>query len=153
MKTHMNKCNSTVVQFIRYVIVGGGAAVIQWGLLVLLKELFGTNANLANAVGFVGGLVFNYLISTRWVFDSSSVKNKGVELSAFALIVIVGLGINQGLIWLFDKALSGHELFGGLIPQDKYYLVGQVLATAIAFFWNFFARKYLIYNNNEEEQH
>ena len=148
----LNKSNSTAAQFKRYVFVGGGATVVQWGILVLLKEAFGINANLANAVGFVGGLVFNYIISSIWVFDTSSVKNKAAEFSAFALIGVVGLLINQGLIWLFDKALTGKDLFGGIIPQNKYYLVGQVIATSLAFFWNFFARKYLLYNKTEEKQ-
>jgi putative flippase GtrA len=80
------------------------------------------------------------------------VKNKAAEFSAFALIGVVGLLINQGLIWLFDKALTGKDLFGGIIPQNKYYLVGQVIATGLAFFWNFFARKYLLYNKTEEKQ-
>jgi len=43
----LNKSNSTAAQFIRYVFVGGGATVVQWGILVLLKEAFGINANLA----------------------------------------------------------------------------------------------------------
>ncbi|MBQ8967097.1 GtrA family protein [Ruminococcus sp.] len=145
---------SGVRQFIRYVFVGGGATVVQWGLLVLLKEVFDMNANLANAIGFVGGLVFNYVISTLWVFDNSTavVKNKAAEFMAFALIGVVGLGINQGLIWLFDKYFADRSLFGGLLPEDKYYLVGQVLATGLAFFWNFFARKYLLYNRTEEQK-
>ena len=150
---HLNishKPESTSAQFIRYVFVGGGAAFVQWGLLVLLKEAVGLDANIANAVGFIGGLVFNYIISTLWVFDNSAVKNKAAEFTAFALIGVVGLGINQVMIWLFDKALSDSKLFGGLIAADKYYLIGQVLATGIAFFWNFFARKYLLYNKREE---
>ena len=145
-----HKPNSTAAQFIRYVFVGGGAAFVQLGLLVLLKEGFEIDANIANAVGFVGGLVFNYIISTLWVFDNSTVMDKAVEFISFALIGLVGLGINQGMIWLFDKALSDIALFGGLIPADKYYLIGQIVATGIAFFWNFFARKYLLYNKKEE---
>lgn len=153
MKTLMsrtNRSNSTVAQFIRYVIVGGGATVIQWGLLVLLKEFCGLNANTANAIGFIGGMIFNYLISTIWVFDKSTVKNKGVEFIAFAMIGVVGLGINQGFIWLFDKTFAERHIFSGLLPADKYYLVGQVFATGISFFWNFFVRKYLLYNKTEE---
>lgn len=142
----LKKTNSTLGQFIRYVFVGGGATVVQWGLLVLLKEVFHMDANIANLIGFVGGLVFNYVISTLWVFDHNAIQNRAAEFAAFALIGVVGLGINQGLIWLFDKPLAQAQVFGKLLPADKYYLVGQVLATGIAFFWNFFARKYLLYN-------
>ncbi|WP_295152678.1 GtrA family protein [uncultured Ruminococcus sp.] len=152
MNSLTRKTDNTIAQFIRYVFVGGGATVVQWGLLVVLKEFCGMNANIANAIGFIGGLIFNYVISTLWVFDNSAVKNKAAEFTAFALIGVVGLGINQGIIWLFDKTLAEREVFGDLLPASKYYLVGQVLATGIAFFWNFFARKYLIYNKTEEKQ-
>ena len=152
MNSLTRKTDNTIAQFIRYVFVGGGATVVQWGLLVVLKEYCGMNANIANAIGFIGGLIFNYVISTLWVFDNSAVKNKAAEFTAFALIGVVGLGINQGIIWLFDKTLAERKVFGDLLPASKYYLVGQVIATGIAFFWNFFARKYLIYNKTEEKQ-
>lgn len=142
----LHRSKSTVIQFVRYLFVGGGATIVQWGLLVLFKEVFGLNANAANMVGFAGGLIFNYIISTLWVFDNSAVKNKAAEFTVFALIGIVGLGINQGLIWLFDKPIANKKVFGAFLPSDKYYLVGQVSATALAFFWNFFARKYLLYS-------
>ena len=146
------KSDNTIVQFLRYVVVGGGATVVQWGLLIILKELCGLDANIANAIGFLGGLTFNYLISTKWVFDTSGVTNRAAEITAFVLIGIVGLGINQGVIWLFDKPLAKAKVFGSLIPADKYYLIGQVIATGIAFFWNFFARKYLIYNKGDKQK-
>ncbi|MBQ7529992.1 GtrA family protein [bacterium] len=142
----INKSSSTAIQFFRYIFVGGGATVLHWGLLLFFREWVGLDANVANAIGFMGGLICNYLISTYWVFDASSIENKGVEFTAFAVIGVVGLGINQAIIWLFDKPLARMEFFESLLPADKYYIVGQVLATAVAFFWNFFARKYLLYN-------
>lgn len=145
-KLFINKTDSTFIQFFRYIFVGGGATVVQYLILILLRECFGIDANIANAFGFVGGLVTNYFISTYWVFDKSTLKNKGVEFAAFALIGIVGFGINQGLIWLFDKPLASKNALGGIIPVKQYYLVGQVLATGITFFWNFFARKILLFS-------
>lgn len=145
----VNKTESTPVQFFRYIFVGGGATIVQWGLLIILKEFVGLDANLANIIGFAGGLICNYLISTLWVFDNSAVKNKAAEFTAFALIGLVGLGINQGLIWLFDKPLANKKVLGAFLPSDKYYFVGQVLATGLSFFWNFFARKYLLYSGRK----
>lgn len=147
----VGKTDSTFVQFFRYIFVGGGATVVQWGLLIIFKELVGLDANIANMIGFFGGLISNYLVSKLWVFDeeSATVKNKGAEFAAFCLIGVVGFGINQGLIWLFDKPLADAKVFGSLLPADKYYLIGQVAATALAFFWNFFARKFLLYNKKD----
>lgn len=145
------KTDNTIIQFIRYVFVGGAATVVQYLILILLVELFGVNANVSNGFGFAGGLLTNYFISTYWVFDNSSVKNKAGEFTVFALIGIVGLGINQALIWLFDKQLAEVSILGGIIPADKYYIIGQVIATALVFFWNFFARKLLLYNNKPDK--
>lgn len=147
----VNKTNNTAVQFFRYIFVGGGATVVQYLILIALKEAFGVNVNLANAVGFIGGLITNYIISKYWVFDKSTVNNKAAEFTAFALIGVVGLGINQGLIWLFDNPLADKKIFGSVIPARFYYLVGQVIATGITFFWNFFARKLLLYNKKAED--
>ena len=72
-KIFVNKTNSTAIQFFRYIFVGGGATIVQYVILILFKEAFGIDANIANAIGFVGGLITNYLISTYWVFDKSVV--------------------------------------------------------------------------------
>lgn len=142
------KTQNTCIQFFRYVFVGGGATIVQWGLLILFKEIAGMNANLANLIGFLGGLICNYLVSLIWVFDKdkSAIKSKYGEFLAFTLIGVVGLGINQGIIWLFDNPLANSKALWDWLPTGKYYLIGQVIATAVAFLWNFFSRKYLLYN-------
>ena len=151
----MNKdgTKKTIGEFIRYIFVGGGATVVHWGVLIVLKELFKLDANFANLIGFCCGLLFNYIVSTIWVFDKAeaTVDNKLGELSIFSIIGVVGLGINQFFIWLFDKALANKEILFGIIPTDKNYLIGQVIATGVAFFWNFFARKYILYNKKGTE--
>ena len=151
----MNKDDTkkTIGEFIRYIFVGGGATIVQWGVLIVLKELFKLDANFANLIGFCCGLLFNYIVSTIWVFDKAeaTVDNKLVELSIFSIIGVVGLGINQFFIWLFDKELANKEILFGIIPTDKNYLIGQVIATGVAFFWNFFARKYILYNKKGTE--
>lgn len=143
-----NNTKKTLGEFIRYIFVGGGATIVHWLVLIILREALKIDANLANLVGFCCGLTFNYIISTLWVFDKNEAKvdNKLVELSVFSIIGVVGLGINQFFIWLFDKALADKDVLFGLIPTDKNYLIGQVIATGVAFFWNFFARKYILYN-------
>ena len=64
----------TLGEFIKYIFVGGGATIVQWGVLIVLKELFKMDANLANFIGFCCGLAFNYIISTVWVFDKNEAK-------------------------------------------------------------------------------
>ena len=144
------KTNNTFVQFFRYIFVGGFATVVHYFVLIFFTEVFGINANISNLIAFTIGLIVNYIISTLWVFDKGKVNNKWIEFLIFAIIGVVGLGINQFFIWLFDNPFREMAifdgLFGGFITVDKYYIIGQVIATGVSFIWNFVARKFILYN-------
>ncbi len=136
---------NTLIQFFRYLFVGGFATVVDWGVSFLLfRFAFGGKTELgwvANSLSFVAGLIVNYLISTFWIFKNSNVKNKFVEFISFAAIGAVGLlltiGITKGFeVWLGDKT-------------DWYQMIAKVISTGVAFFWNFFARKILLYSKKK----
>ena len=137
------KTDNTFIQFFRYLFVGGAATVVDWGSsYIIFRFVFGNKyAVAANVISFILGLVTNYLISTVWVFDGSKVKNKFAEFLSFAAIGVVGLLLTIGITKLFEIKRSD--------VTDLYQLIGKVVSTAAAFFWNFFARKYLIYNNKK----
>ena len=82
---------NTLIQFFRYLFVGGFATVVDWGVSFLLfRFAFGEKMEMAwvaNSLSFVAGLIVNYLISTFWIFKNSNVKNKFVEFISFAAIL------------------------------------------------------------------
>ncbi|MCQ2469173.1 MAG: GtrA family protein [Ruminococcus sp.] len=136
---------NTLIQFFRYLFVGGFATVVDWGVSFLLfRFAFGEKMEMAwvaNSLSFVAGLIVNYLISTFWIFKNSNVKNKFVEFISFAAIGAVGLlltiGITKGFeVWLGDKT-------------DWFQMIAKVISTGVAFFWNFFARKILLYSKKK----
>ncbi len=145
------KTDNTLIQFFRYVFVGGLAAVFDWGISSLLFFFaFGaetgavfsffpwlTFSMVANGGGFVGGLVLNYILSTCFVFQNSNVKNRFLEFLSFAAIGLVGLLITLLITWCFELALAD--------TTSMFQLIGKVVSTAVAFLWNFFARKILLY--------
>ena len=141
--------DNTFVQFFRYIFVGGFAFGVDYGVLTLLVEAFGFNAKLAAVISFVLGLAVNYILSTFWIFKNSKINNRLAEFAAFALIGVIGLGINELIIWLFDDIIAPHKPIG-FIPEDKYYLIGKLVSTVIVFVWNFAARKFIIFNKNKE---
>ena len=148
--------DNTFIQFFRYLFVGGFAFVVDYGTLMLLVEVFGFNTKLAAVVAFILGLAVNYILSTLWIFKNSKIENRLAEFAAFALIGVIGLGINELIIWLFDDVIAPHQPIG-FIPQDKYYMIGKLVSTVIVFIWNFAARKFIIFNknnnsNSKEEQ-
>ena len=122
-----------LVQFVRYCFVGGFAFVVDFGLLYILTEYAGLPSLLSATLSFISGLLVNYVISCIWVFSNSKFKNRLVEFLFFAAIGVVGLLLNDALIWLFTDCIGTH------------YMFSKIVAAAIVYLWNFFARKYLVF--------
>ena len=148
----------TGIQFFRSLFVGGVATIADMAVMVLLKELFGMSESLAAVFSFIVGLTVNYIISTFWVFAKAKVKNRAADFLAFTMISIIGLGLTQLIIAPFaEKGILGegilvsNAVFGSLVPVDKYYIIGKMLAVVLVYMWNFFARKYFLYNKSEKQ--
>ena len=128
------KTDSTYFQLIRYTFVGGLAFFVDFGTLYLLTELFHLHYLLSAGIAFLLGLFTNYLLSIRWVFTTRSVRSKKVEFLVFAVIGLIGLGLNELFLWIFTDLLG------------IYYLLSKILTTIMVYLWNFFARKYILFN-------
>jgi putative flippase GtrA len=118
--------NNAIVQLFRYGFVGGIAFLFDFCGLLLLVRL-GVHYLLAAAISFTLGLAVNYLISILWVFPSSS--RRATEAILFTVIGIVGLGLNEIIIWF------GHDVLGLAVAWSK------IISTALVFFWNFILRR------------
>ncbi len=132
--------NNTLIQFFRYIFVGGFATIVDWGLSAFLfyavfKEQYPVAAN---SLSFAAGLIVNYLLSTFWIFKESKVKSKIAEFMGFALIGLVGLLITAGITLLFKHLL--------METTSAYQIIGKITATAVSFLWNFGARKVLLFS-------
>ena len=134
---------NTLIQFFRYCFVGGAATVVDWGISALLFfAVFDQHyAILANGWSFVAGLLANYFLSTFWVFRSSKVQSRLVEFLAFAAIGVVGLLLTIGITKVSEITLGN--------ITSAYQMIGKVVSTMVAFLWNFFARKYLLFSKKE----
>jgi len=131
------KTDNSYLQLFRYTFVGGFAFIVDFGLLIFLTEYFHVYYLLSAGIAFVVGLVVNYYLSVRWVFNNRVVQNRIVEFLAFALIGMAGLGLNELFLWIFTDKLLIH------------YIFSKVITTFIVYFWNFFARKLLLFNQQK----
>ena len=149
-KLFKGETDDTFIQFFRYLFVGGLAFVVDYGTLAFLVEVFGMNDKVAAVIAFIFGLAVNYILSTLWIFKNSKIENRLAEFAAFAVIGVIGLGINVAIIAFFDDVVAPHQPIG-FIPKDKYYLIGKLVSTVIVFIWNFAARKFIIFNKKSEQ--
>jgi putative flippase GtrA len=125
--------NSVISQFVRYAIVGGVAFGIDAVSLYLLVELAHVDYLISAGIGFSIGLITNYCISRLWVFDRRVIKNVALEFAIFTAVGLVGLGMNEFLIWFVHEKIHLH------------FMIGKVISAGIILVWNFGARKLLLF--------
>lgn len=130
-----------VREFGRYLIVGGTAFLVDYGTLYLTQiYVFGSLGDagvyLATGLGFIAGLVYNYILSLVFVFKSAKEKNKGKTVGAFlvfAIIGVIGLLMTEGGMYLGYQLLHIH------------YMIVKIFVAAVVLIWNYVARKLLIF--------
>ena len=121
--------NKLFKQLFRFGIVGGIAFLIDFGIFALLTHL-GMHYLIAQIISFSISLAFNYVASIKWVFDAK--KQTPKEIVIFVLLSVVGLGINELLLYIGIDKLHFHEL------------IVKLFATAVVMVFNFVTRKLII---------
>lgn len=134
-KILIESSNNTLLQLFRYTIVGGIAFLCDIGLLFVLTEYFHIHYIISASISFIIGLLVNYFLSKIWVFTNSNYNNKTIEFTLFAFIGLIGLILNNLFLWFFTDYFH------------IWYILSKVITTIITYLWNFFARKYLLFNN------
>ncbi|MBQ9418458.1 MAG: GtrA family protein [Bacteroidales bacterium] len=129
---------ATLFQLVRYGLVGGIAWAVDFGLLAAFTELGGLHYTLSAALSFLAGLVVNYLLSNLIVFKEHRVESRWAEFAIFAAIGGVGLLLNEGIMYACTEWMGLH------------YMLSKIAATALVFFWNFFARKFALFQTNQK---
>jgi putative flippase GtrA len=129
--------NNIVLQLIRYGFVGSFAFLVDFGTLAFLTEFFHIHYLVSAGIAFILGLIINYYLSVKWVFNSRAMENRWLEFLLFSLIGLVGLGLNELFLWLLTDIMF------------IYYLLSKIITTFIVLFWNFFARKVVLFNKQK----
>jgi len=92
--------HSKIIQLIKFGLVGAVCAALDMLLFVILMEQLQMNYLMSNFISTCIAILANYYISKKWVFKTGKHSSK-VELFYFIAFSLVGLVINQLLIWLF----------------------------------------------------
>lgn len=125
-------------QFLKFGVVGAIAFAIDFGTMVALHELLGLNPIVAAAISFSVSVIFNYAASMRYVFTRRDDLSRQKELIVFVALSVIGLVINELIMWLGQEAFTATGID---YANGPYYMGVKILATAVVMLWNFFSRK------------
>lgn len=113
-----------ILKFLKFCIVGFSGMVVDFGFTWLCKEKFKWNKYVSNSIGFVLAATNNYIWNRWWTFQSDN-ANIPVEYGKFFVISVIGLGLNNLVIYLLHEKL-----------KLNFYLA-KLIAIGVVTVWNF----------------
>lgn len=120
-----------IKQIIKFGITGVLCFIIDYGVLLILTEIFSVFYLISAGISFVMANGVNYFLSIKFVFQSPKV-NRGNRLIVFMCLSAIGLMINQLIMWVMVSQM------------DIHYAISKIAATAIVMIYNFISRKIII---------
>lgn len=139
------------IRFLRFLIVGVTGAIVDFGVLNLLRLVFNLPLVWAQGISFVCAVINNFLWNRFWTYPESRTENVTKQLIQFFIINTIGIIIRTPLITWFDKLIMSFLSSTSLDLPFEQYVISQNLALAlsifIVIFWNFFANRYWTYRN------
>lgn len=119
-------------QIIRFIITGALSAGLEFFVYTSLITYLHFHYQYSNILAFIAANVLNYTLSRNWVFVKGR-HSLSMEFVAFAIVAIVGLGLNILILWV----MIDH------IQID--YRIAKLFAIAIVVLWNFISKKRLVF--------
>lgn len=124
---------AVATEFLRYLLASAVAFAVDASLLWMLVASGAVHYLVAATVAFCSGALVAYALSVRLVFAHRRMSSRAAELNLFLLIGLLGLGINNLVIWL------GVE-FAGAAP-----IAAKFAASAITLMVNFTLRRLALF--------
>lgn len=115
---------------VRFLLVGGGSAAVDTGLLWLLHGAFGVWLPLATFIGVATSNVVNFLLNRNWVFTSGGAA--GGQAVRYLLLV--------GFNWLVTVLAVA-----GLAGLGLNYLVARIGVLVVLTVFNFLAYRFWVF--------
>ena len=127
----MLKNNVWLLQYCKFAVVGIASVIVDYVFMVFLTEntAFGLDYFQASAFSYTLSVFVNYILSMKYVFHGRDDMGKVKEASIFFVLSLVGLFLNQMMMWV------AVEVFG------IFYVAAKLLSTLLVTNYNYISRK------------
>lgn len=147
-------------EVLRFLLVGGGATIIDFLTMGIVLYAFAPTKYdsffqvfigskvvpekvatlLGTGLGFVVGLIFNYILSVIFVFNQNTQAKTFKGFVVFAVLSAIGLLLHEAGMWGLHIKLAVNEW------------IVKIIMTAVVLVYNFITRRLLIFNRKGEQK-
>ena len=113
-----------------YLAVGLAGFAVDFGLLVLLREVFAAPVWLAATVAFWASLAVVFLTNKYVTFDARGTGPR--QLVRYFVLLAVNYAVTLGVLALAERIGVGYQ-------------IGKVVAVAMTTVWNYFAYEFWVF--------
>lgn len=151
-----DKNNKLIMQILKFGVVGGLSFVIDFVITLIvstiMRKFIGSTVESAAAIGGLFGfcisLIFNYIMSMKFVFERKDDMDRKKEFLIFTVLSIIGLGINE-LILYFGVLIINMSM-ADIVEAYPSIVTAfvKMVATGIVMVYNFISRKMTLEKKN-----
>lgn len=151
-------------RFFRFLIVGAIGAVVDFGVMNLLSQVFHMPLVFAGTVSFIAAVLSNFTWNRFWTYPDSRTKHLAQQLGQFTIISVIGLVIRIPILAILEPPMrklvaAGWPYlplgFASLASSTTFSSVVNLwaknitlaIAVIIVLFWNFFANRFWTYSD------
>jgi putative flippase GtrA len=133
MRTHIFK------QFSLYLIVAGSAALLNFGSRFLYSRF--VPFEISVMLAYTTGLIYNYSLSRRFVFEGARTVGKLKQLPMFTTVAMGGFALtwlgSVGTFWVLENF--------GLFGQRSQEALAHITGIGYGFIGNYIGHKYITF--------
>lgn len=138
-----------LTRFVKFATVGAIGMVVDLTVLNVLYRLIlpvlvpglsdGVRLIVANSISFTVAVLSNFTWNRLWTFPESRQRPLGTQLVQFAIVNVIGLAINNLVLWLVFQVTQQ------VLPDPFDYNIAKITAIGVVLFWNYGANRLWTY--------
>ena len=126
---------ASYVKIIKFLISGGSAAVVEYGVFVAILHFTPVAVVVAQTVSFLCGFVISFLLNKKWVFKSDGNSKK--ELIQYSILAATNLVLSNVVLWLMISIVG------------LFFWIAKLVVMAMVATWNYFIFQKIIFKHEK----